>query len=954
MAKAIQGQLAALGQSIWVDSISREMLRSGQLERMVHRDGVRGLTSNPSILRQAIAESDAYAPEIAAQAAAGRTALDIYYDLVAADVAAAADVLRPVWVASSGADGYVSLAVPPTLGGDTAATVAEVHRLRRQVGRRNLMIGVPGTAAGVEALRQLTAAGISINVTLLFAAADCEAIARAYVAGLQELDRRGGDLSKVASVASVFVSRIDSKVDRQLDALIAASSDPARRERLQALRGTAAIANAVLCYERFQAVFGSSEFQALQRRGAAPQRLLWASTATTDPAYPDLKYVQGLIGPHTVTNVPPATLAALLDHGEAALALPGDAAAAQQTLAALRAAGIDLDQVLAELQAEGIGAFAQDFAGLLAAIDTQRRAALLQKGSSSALARLAEPVAAQLRTWEAGGFDRRLWAQDPGLWQADTATQAKIANRLGWLPLATTMAQHVPDLRAFAREVHAGGCTDVVLLGMGGSSLCSEVLHTVVGRASGAPRFHMLDSVDPGAVRAVEQAVDLRRTLFLVASKSGTTLEPLSLYHYYRQRLLAAGVERPGAHFVAITDPGTPLVGLAEAEGFRRVFLNPADVGGRYSALSLFGLVPAALLGIDPDDLLAWARAMAHLCGPDRPSHENPGLRLGAALGLAAQAGRDKITLVVDPALADFGLWLEQLLAESTGKSGTGLIPIAGEAPGDPAVYGQDRLFVHITLRGQGHHAARIAALRAAGHPVLHIDLPEPAAIGAEFLRWEIATAAAGAVLGINPFDEPNVQEAKDAAKAVLAELAASGQLPVAAPRFVQAGVALHYGEATAAHINPEPENLVDALSIALHTLQPGDYVAFLCYTPLDGTTQRRLNEVRERLRRLREVATMFGFGPRYLHSTGQLHKGGPASGLFIQLTADHSHDDLAIPGASYSFGQLELAQALGDMAALDAHGRRALRLHLSSADPTAIETACRLLDESLGTLEAE
>ena len=951
MAEKVLAALADLGQSIWVDSISREMLRSGELERLVQRDGVRGLTSNPTIFARAVDRSEDYMVDITAQALAGGTSQQIYDDLTAADVAAAADVLQPVWLASGGADGYASLEVRPDLSGDVAGTVAEVHRLRRLVNRPNLMIKVPGTAAGAEALRWLVAAGISVNVTLLFSVEQYEAIARAYLAGLEELDRRGGDLSRVASVASVFVSRIDSQVDQRLDALVAKGSN---RSGLQALRGTAAVANARLCYARFQEIFSSPAFAALERQGARPQRLLWASTSTKDPAYDDLKYVTPLIGPQTVNTLPTGTLAALLDHGRAAAALPADAAEAGSQLAALAAAGIDVERVCAGLQAEGIAAFAADYQGLLTLIDTRRRAVLLQRGSNSALADLAPATAAQLQTWEEAGFARRLWDRDPGLWKDDPAAQAKIANRLGWLPLAESMAVHLEELGAFAREVRAAGFTDVVLLGMGGSSLCSEVLSTVLDTAPGYPRFAMLDSVDPGAVRAVERAVDLPRTLFLVASKSGTTVEPLSLFRYYRQRLVDAGVAAPGGHFVAITDPGTPLVRLAEAEGFRRVFINPPDIGGRYAALSLFGLIPAALMGADPTGLLAWARGMTHLCSPALPAAENPGLALGAALGQAALAGRDKLTFIVDPALAALGLWLEQLIAESTGKEGKGLVPVVGAPVGDPSHYGHDRCFVHLTLRGQGHHADRVAALAAAGHPVLQIDLPEPAAVGAEFLRWEIATAAAGAVLGIDPFDEPNVQEAKDGAKAVLAELKATGHLPVPAPRCVQGGVTLHYGEATASLLVPPPENLVDALSIFWHTLQHGDYVAFLAYTPLESGTERRLNGLRERLRLLQEAATCFGYGPRYLHSTGQLHKGGPDNGLFVMLTVGHGKDDLPIPGADYSFGQLELAQALGDMAALEAHGRRAMRLHLNGGDAATVESACRLIEQSLGTLELE
>jgi glucose-6-phosphate isomerase len=532
------------------------------------------------------------------------------------------------------------------------------------------------------------------------------------------------------------------------------------------------------------------------------------------------------------------------------------------------------------------------------------------------------------------GFLSRLFEGQPGLWSAEPSVQAKIANRLGWLRAPDAMLAEIDRLRRFAGAVRAEGTTDVVLLGMGGSSLAPEVTRRVLGVVAGWPRFHMLDSTDPAAIAAIDPPV--RTSLFILASKSGGTIEPNSLAAHYRARIEAAGTADWARQFVAITDEGTGLHRRAVADEFREVFVNPADIGGRYSALSLFGLVPAALMGHDPGELIDWGRAMLRLCGAGRKLAIHPAVPLGVAMAIGAKTGRDKLTLNTPPLLEPFGLWVEQLVAESTGKQGTGVVPIAGERIGPPEAYGSDRLFVHMEMRAPGDEDAREAvhALAGAGSPLVQILVPEPAALFAEFVRWEVATAVAGAVMEVNPFDEPNVQQAKDMTRRLLEAFSASGRLEPSAAEGTIAGARLALTRAARTGLGAAgPQNI-------LSLVRPGDYCAILAYLGPDPALGTVLEQFRLEVRDRSRAATTFGYGPRYLHSTGQLHKGGANSGVFIVVTADPV-TDLPIPGEEFSFATLEHAQAYGDFASLDQAQRRGLHVHLPRPDPTLLEAVC-------------
>ena len=533
-----------------------------------------------------------------------------------------------------------------------------------------------------------------------------------------------------------------------------------------------------------------------------------------------------------------------------------------------------------------------------------------------------------------------LFRRDGSVWTSDAGVRKTIANRLGWLTSPALMADSLARLQGVADNARRDRITDVVLLGMGGSSLAPEVLRSVLGVAAGYPRFHMIDSTDPAAVRAI--ATEPERTLYILASKSGTTIEPNSLASHFQRGLEEAGVRSWASHFIAITDDGTKLAARARREGFRDLFINPADIGGRYSALSFFGLVPAALMGQDVASIVAWGLAMLHEAEAADDPVVNPAVALALAMGAGARAGGNKATLLLPPALEAFGLWVEQLVAESTGKQNVGIMPIAGEAIGPPDVYGADRLFIHVRVDGRSEDPTRagaIASLRSAGAPIVTIDLAELSSLGAEFVRWEVATAVASAILDINPFDEPNVQQAKDATRVLLERFKKEGQLP-----HPQADEALGGNAVTMTLSREARRRLAGGEPDAFLTLiKEGDYFALLAYLGPAPTLALVLDVFRHEVRDRTRAATMFGYGPRYLHSTGQLHKGGPNTGVFIIVTAAPVAD-LAIPGEPFTFGTLEHAQALGDFQSLDASGRRALHLHLSSPDPSLLQSAFEAL----------
>jgi transaldolase / glucose-6-phosphate isomerase len=941
-------QLEACGQSPWLDYLKRSLIEKGELRTLVERDGLKGVTSNPSIFEKAIGESDEYAEGLKQfQAQADHSISAIYEHLAIADIRAAADVLRPVYEQTHGRDGYISLECSPYLANDTEATITEASRLWAAVDRPNLMVKVPATAAGIPAIRQLISRRLNINITLLFGVSVYEQVVEAYLAGLEDLNRPGGDLSKISSVASIFVSRIDVATDKRLGKL----GDEKVAERL---RGKAGIANAKIAYARYKALFSGPRWQHLAEVGAKTQRLLWASTSTKSPTYKDTMYVEALIGRDTVDTIPPATMDAFRDHGQVIPdAIEQDIAGARALLAELEENGVSLKDITDELVKDGVRQFADAFDKLFGTIARHRR--MLVEGAHGSLEELRPgspemkgAVDAEIEVWRKDGRIRGLWAGDKSLWAGIDEDRW-----VGWLHIIEQELADLDRLHGFAKQVNQGGFTDVVLLGMGGSSLGPEVLGKTFGRQAGWPRFHMLDSTDPAQISTIEQAVDLGKTLFIVSSKSGSTLEPNIFMDYFFERVGAVrGKDKAGEHFIAVTDPGSPLGRRANQLHFAGVFHGAPSIGGRYSVLSKFGLVPAAAIGLDVRRLLETTRTMQRSCGADVPPSENPGVQLGVAMGVAAtRFGRDKVTIIASPGIADLGAWLEQLLAESTGKQGRGLIPLAGEPLTVPECYGSDRFFAYLELDGQFDSAQRqaVEALERAGHPVARIRVKDVWHIGQEFFRWEIATAVAGSIIGIDPFNQPDVEASKDKTRALMETYEKSHRLPEDAPMFRENGLALYADPRNAAELGRH-NTLAGYLKSHFGRVQAGakagDYVALLAYIERNAAHTRALTAMRTRIRDKTRAATCLGFGPRFQHSTGQAYKGGPNSGVFLQVTCDDPAD-IDVPAHSYSFGVVKAAQASGDLAVLVERDRRALRVHLKHVD-AGLEELSHAIDAAL------
>ncbi|MGD0223936.1 MAG: bifunctional transaldolase/phosoglucose isomerase [Terriglobia bacterium] len=939
--------LNSLGQSVWFDYIRRSELTSGHLKALVDADGVSGVTSNPSIFEKAIAGSNDYDEAIRKLVEAGEETPLIFEALEVEDIRTAADIFRPVYDSTEGRDGFVSIEVAPTLARDTQGTIAEAHRLWQRVDRPNVLVKVPGTAEGLPAIEHLLGEGININITLLFAIERYEEVAWAYIAALEKLAREGKPLDRIASVASFFVSRIDVMGDQQLAAKIPAAKNAEEKQRLEWLEGKTAIANAKLAYVKFKEIFASARFQALAKKGARVQRMLWASTGTKNPNYSDTLYIDTLIGPDTINTMPVASLAAYRDHGKPAPRIEEGLDEARSVMQQLAEEGLDLAVMTRKLEEQGVDLFTKDYEKLLAALAEKRRQYALPPVQPAAIdASLQAATHAALERLEAQGFSRRLWERDATLWKQDPDHQKIIRNALGWLTVAQTMLKQLDVLEGFPQEIKSAGFTQQVLLGMGGSSLCPDVCRATFGTRPGFLPLTVLDSTVPASVAAVEDSVDLANTLFLVSSKSGGTTETTSFFQYFHDRVRSIKGDKAGENFVAITDPGTSLEKLAKEKNFRRVFPGQPDIGGRYSALSNFGMIPAALAGVHVHGLLERAAHMAAACGANVAAKDTPGLVLGAALGAAGLSGRDKITFVISPAIETFADWVEQLIAESTGKEGKGLVPVAGEALHGPAAYRQDRLFVQIKLTSEADEATECAlqALEAAGHPVIRIILRDVLDLGAEFFRWEVATATAGALLGIDPFDQPNVQESKDNTKSLLAEYRAQGKFPEGDPLLESDGLKV-YGDA--ATLGAAATSVGGALAAFLNQGRPGDYVALMAYIQPTPEHTVALQSLRQSLREASHLATTLGYGPRFLHSTGQLHKGGANNGLFIQITADDAQD-LPIPGEPYTFAVLKHAQALGDLRSLASKQRRFLRLHLGGDAGAQLARLGRLVQDAL------
>lgn len=829
-----------------------------------------------------------------------------------ADGQVTADRLHSVLEESDGLDGYYSLELDVSRFHDKENIVATIRHIGARLNRVNIMVEVPASPAGLEAVQNLIGDGHCVNITHIFSIVGYERAAQAYIAGLEYLYAAHGMWRFTpTAVASFSLSAIDNAVD---EALVAAGHPE--------LRGKTAIAMAKVLYERGHQIFSGPRWEKLERRGARVMRPKWTRTTPRDFRYPDTLYIDALIGPDTVTTFSPMVLNAFLEHGTAASTLGEHLAESHDHLARLAALGIDLAEITDRLQRAHLIASEKQFQAVIQSI-IQKRDELDRDWQRliTQVGPFQETVDNALKDLCNDRVMSRIWAHDHTVWKPNPN---EISNRLGWLHAPTIMPDSADRLHAFTQSVLSDGYTHVLLIGMGGSTLAAELFHKTFGKPAKPPLvphpyldLAVLDTTDPDAVTALDKELDLTKTLFIVASKSGNTVETLSSFKYFYNRVAnTLGKEIAGSHFVAISDPGSPLLDLANQLEFREVFINDPNIGGRYSALSYFGLVPADLVGTDTVLLLARAAAMACNTEPcdSRMIHDNFAATLGVTLGEMARRGRNKLTFILSPALARFGEWVEQLIAESTGKDGKGIVPVVGEPLAPPNSYREDRLFVNLRLEGDKTHDAIAQDLVEAGQPLIVLQLEDLYDLGAQFFLWEMATAVAGHILKLNPFDQPNVESAKVRAHEMVAAYKEKGKLPVGDFAPLSA----------------------EAMDDFLRQARQDDYIALQAYVQPTSATDEALEALRHKLQRQYRLATTVGYGPRFLHSTGQLHKGDRGNGLFIQFISDPI-SDLPIPDevgqseAAMTFGFLKAAQALGDAQALRDARRRLIRFHLGT-----------------------
>ena len=926
-------ELLSYGQSYWLDNLTRKKITSGELKKRVTEQGLRGITSNPSIFNKAITNSSDYDAQITQLVNEGKNPQQVYDALTIKDVQDACDILKPVYDESGGADGFVSLEVSPYLARDTRGSISEARRLYKLVKKLNCFIKIPGTKEGVPAIEQLLYEGINVNVTLLFSIDSYTAVAKAYISALKRRAADGKDIKNTISVASFFISRIDVLTDQLLGQYMSAGNTKANDTNPALLMGKAGIASAKLAYQRFKEIFSGAEWEALKQKGAHVQRPLWASTSNKDPLKSDVRYVEELMGQDTVNTLPDETIAAFADHGQ----LKKDSIAAGldeagKIFGALKRFDIDIDFITQQLEYDGIQKFIEPYNKLISGLAEKRNKIMDSKLSAQQIngGALKKEIEAAYDIIDQDQAGRRLFNKDPYLWKTAPDQVKTIQEGLGWLNLPQDFTAKCDDLKTFTDKIKSEGYKHAVLLGMGGSSLCSEVARETFGTSDGYLKLLVLDNTEPEAILDVQNQVDLEKTIFIAATKSGGTMETLSFFKYFYEELKKKGSQNPGKNFIAITDPGSPLVPMAEEYKFRRTFLNPTDVGGRYSVLSYFGILPMALMGIDVKEMLARALQMETSCGPEIPTASNPGISLGTTLGICQKNGRDKVTFVMSSSISAFGYWVEQLLAESTGKEGKGLIPVNGETIGAPEVYGKDRIFIYMHLASDDskNDEEKLKALEAAGHPVVRINVADKLALGGEYYRWEVATAIAGMVIGINAFDQPNVAESKKNTNNLLDEWKQKGDFQKPTNDFKIGDYTVYAGNANA-QLKDGKYSSVEAVIEAFSDLaKPGDYVAMLPYFKLTDERNKILQSWREKIRDKHQVATTLLNGPRYLHSTGQLHKGGPDTGLYLMIVGPNEKE-IPIPGEKFGFATLHEAQSLGDYRSLNDKGRRLILINI-------------------------
>ncbi len=910
-------KLHELGQSVWFDNIERRLLLNGEMEKMILAGEIRGVTSNPSIFQKAIENSNDYDTSLQPMAWADMNAEDIFFQLAIEDIQDTADLFSDLYQKTNGGDGFVSMEVSPKLAYDSQGTFEQVKALWKRINRKNLMIKIPSTQEGLWAIRKSIAEGININITLIFSVKRYEEVIDAYFSGLEDRLKNNLPIDNIASVASFFVSRVDTNVDKPLQELVAEKK--ITQEEFMNLRGRAGIDNSKIAYEVFEKSVASERFKKLEQKGARIQRPLWASTSTKNPDYYDVLYIEDLIAKDTINTIPPHTLEAFKDHGKAKIRIYDDLSAAKDIFPKLKSFGIDIDDVTQTLEDEGVQAFDKAFDSLLATI-TKRKLNLQKQ-----LGVLSTVVRETVQLVENEHVVSRIYEKDPTLWTSDVEAFDEIQHRLGWLDAPFVKQEFLDEIYQLRDNLIKEGFTHALLLGMGGSSLAPEVLSLSFRGVADGLHLSILDSTNPDQVKRAADMNPKGKTVFIVSSKSGGTTEVQVFLSYFYQMMKEFAGDGAGKYFIAITDPGTELASQAVQMKFRQVIFADPNVGGRYSALTAFGLVPAALMGVELTTLLEKTKKMVKFYRPGMITGRNPGVVLGVLLAEANKSGKDKVTFIAEEPFRSFGSWQEQLIAESSGKEGKGIIPVDVEPLVDPKYYSNDRLFVY--LKNDGIFQEKIEKIEQAGFPVLTFKMTDPYDIGTEFFQWEFATAVACGLLGVNAFNQPDVQDSKNRTKQKINEFHETGNFNLGKP-----DISLSDADFYCNGVELSGKNLKEVVFNFLKNRREGDYIAINAYLPRFPEVERKLQEFREKVIVETRSATTLGFGPRFLHSTSQLHKGGENTGLFIQLV-NLTQNDFEIPGFNLSFQTLILAQALGDYEALVSRGRRIIRIHLKTSD---------------------
>lgn len=917
----------------WLNYLRRSFIDSGEMSQMID-DGICGLTVNLLILAQAITCSADYDRALERLIAEGVQFDDLPRCLLNDDIQHAATILNPVYEESQRLDGYISLPIDPALAHDIVGTVAAVRHLLADINYPNVMVEIPATQAGMVAIKELTRDGVCTNATLIFTVETYEAVARAYVEGLVDyIDSHSVWRRWPTAVATIAVGPLDGLVDRWL-----------MQQHLTDWQGEAGVALARLVYESYRSLVGGVDWQKLAKKGGLPQRPLWADLVPRNFQLPTDYYLNALAAPGTVSSLEPVLWNALRDSSRSLQSLVQGSQEARTHLQTLAQLGFDLSAAERQLQAEGLARLGQAFQRVRHSVRQKREQ--LEDNWQRMTWHLGDGETAVTQHLTQLGNNRimcRIWNHDHTVWQTSSA---QIGRQLGWLHLLPVMRDHIKRLQAMTRTLVDEGYTHALLLGMGGSGLAPQLFANTFTQAALPPRpglppppqlhLHVLSNADPVTILEQAKRIDPARTLFVVVSKSGRTVETIAAFNYFYNRVQVAVGERvAGHHFVAVTDPDSPLAILARDLKFRDTFYNPLHVSGRYSALTFTGMVPAALAGVNLETLLNRAQGMAcnaQSCnGP--LEGDNVAAQLGTALGTLAQSGRDKLTFITSPVLAGFADWAEQLLAESLGKDGHGIVPVVGEPLGEPAVYGRDRAFIHLRLDGDDGQDTAVQQLIDAGFPVIVLHWRDLQDVGGQFFLWQMATAVAAHHLGVNPFSQPQLDAHKLEIQQIVDDARQNGEIFVPDDGLTASGKA--------------------ALRKFLAQAKPGDYVAIQAFTPRTSTIDHTLRLLRTAIRDQTGLATMVGYGPRCLHTTGQMLLGDRGNGLVIQLLANVVLDVL-IPdkvgdkAAGLTFGTLKELQALTMARVLRDSRRRVLRCHLGADAAAGLQG---LVDESVAVL---